>query len=98
MPVIDLCDMGIALAQIGNVCLQRGSGCPRCRGTGYYGRIGIFELLPYSPALKRLTSSEVSHETIIAAARKEGLLTLRERAVNKLLSGMTTYHEVLRVT
>jgi len=78
--------------------LYRGKGCIRCRGTGYRGRIGIFEVLPFSEDIKRLTSQNIDVESIRLHARKAGMVTLRENAVKKLLDGKTTYQEVLRVT
>ena len=80
------------------VLLRRGKGCRQCRGTGYYGRAAVFEVLPYTESLKRLTTAEADLEAIRAQARKEGLVTLRDNAVLKLLAGETTYQEVLRVT
>jgi general secretion pathway protein E len=55
-------------------------------------------VLPYSEALKKLTTPETDLEALTAQARKEGLVTLRENAVKKLLEGETTYQEVIRVT
>ena len=98
MTATELRDVGIALERNGSVSLRRGNGCPKCRGTGYYGRVGTFEVLPYSPSLRRLTVAEADYEAIYAAARKEGMNTLKESAIKKMLTGMTTYHEVLRMT
>jgi len=89
---------GIALPGEGEVRLKRGKGCHKCRGTGYYGRIAVFEVLPYTPAIRRLTTSETDHTAILNAAVKEGLGTLRNNAIKKMLNGITTYLEVLRVT
>ena len=80
------------------VSLKRGKGCRQCRGTGYYGRSAIFEVLPYTESLKRLTTADADLEAIRIRAREEGLVTLRDNAVQKLLAGETTYQEVLRVT
>ncbi len=78
--------------------LHHGKGCLRCRGTGYLGRTGIYEVLPYSTEIRRLTSTETDIEILKARAIKEGMTTLRENAVKKMIDGDTTYHEVLRVT
>jgi general secretion pathway protein E len=94
----ELAALGIHVDQTGAITLKRGKGCRDCRGTGYYGRSAVFEVLPYSEALKRLTTSESDLEAIRAQARKEGMVTLRDNAVQKLLAGETTYQEVLRVT
>ncbi len=80
------------------IILHRGKGCIRCRGTGYLGRIGIFEVLPYSESIRKLTSAQSDLEAIKHKARQEGMATLREDAVDKMLKGITTHEEVLRVT
>ena len=75
-----------------------GIGCGRCRGTGYHGRIGIFEVMPVSAEIRNLIHHNSSAQDIKKTARKEGMHTLRESAIAKLQSGMTTVEEVLRVT
>jgi general secretion pathway protein E len=86
------------MAQNGRIKLCRGKGCQRCRGTGYYGRTGIFEVIPYTESLKKLTTGIADLEVITSQAKKEGMVTLRENAKVKLLEGKTTYQEVQRVT
>ncbi len=98
MDADQLTALGVGMKGKGAVSLKRGKGCRQCRGTGYYGRSAVFEVLPYSEALKRLTTPEADLEAIRAQAKKEGLVTLRDNAVQKLLDGETTYQEVLRVT
>jgi len=95
---LELARMGIEVGKKGKVKLSRGAGCIRCRNTGYRGRIGIFEVLPYSESLKKMTTADTDIEKIKAQAREEGMATLRESAIRKLLEGITTYQEVLRVT
>lgn len=98
MDATELSSLGLDLEREGAVELCRGRGCLKCRGTGYFGRTGIFELLPFSEEIKRLTTSDADVAAIRAAAQKEGMATLRENAIRKLLEGKTTYQEVLRVT
>lgn len=98
MDVSELDEMGIRTRQKGSIDLVRGKGCQRCRGTGYLGRTGIHEILPYTEPIKRMTTSNTDLEGLTSRAKKEGMQTLRESAVDKLLSGITTYQEVLRVT
>ncbi len=95
---LELARMGIEVGKKGKVKLSRGTGCIRCRNTGYRGRIGIFEVLPYSESLKKMTTADTDIEKIKAQAKEEGMATLRESAIRKLLAGITTYQEVLRVT
>ena len=94
----DLADMGLHVGQSGSIEVFRGKGCQRCRGTGYRGRTGIHEVLPYSDAVKKLTVEQTNLELLRAQAVKEGMVTLRDNAIRKFLSGVTTYQEVLRVT
>ena len=94
-----LLSMGIDVGGKGkSVKLRRGKGCNKCRNTGYLGRDGIFEVMPYSDALKNLTRVETNSEEMQFVARREGMVTLRESAIQKMLKGRTTYQEVLRVT
>ncbi len=89
---------GILLPGDGEVELKRGKGCQKCRGTGYFGRSAVFEVMPYTPAIRRLTTAETDHALVLETAVKEGLATLRNNAIKKMLNGTTTYLEVLRVT
>jgi general secretion pathway protein E len=94
----DLAAMGIETKKADMLNLKRGGGCIRCRGTGYLGRIGIFEVLPLTENIKNLVLQESGADTIRQTACKEGMVTLRENAVKKMLDGETTYQEVIRVT
>jgi type IV pilus assembly protein PilB len=76
--------------------LFRGQGCSRCNGTGYYDRIGVFEVLTMSDEIKRLTINKASHAEIMAAACAVGMLPLRADAWTKISAGVTTVSEVLR--
>jgi general secretion pathway protein E len=98
MDLKELATLGLDLGREGSLDLQRGKGCLRCRGTGYFGRTGIYEVLPMTEAIKRHVVTEADADLIRDVARKEGMITLRENAVKKLKEGVTTYQEVLRVT
>jgi len=74
------------------------TGCHRCHQTGYCDRIGIFELLQVSDELRETIHHHPKHHTLTRIARKMGMTTLREDALRRLLLGMTTLEEVLRVT
>jgi type IV pilus assembly protein PilB len=73
-------------------------GCGRCNHSGYRGRIGIFSVMTLSERIKEMTVSQASEADIAAAAREEGMLTLREDGLAKVRSGKTSLEEVLRVT
>jgi general secretion pathway protein E len=98
MDSTELKSFGIDVNQAGPVRLHRGEGCIKCRGTGYSGRIGIFEVLTYTDQIRRLTKKDTDLESIRDQAFKDGMVGMRKNAVKKLLDGVTTYQEVLRVT
>lgn len=88
--------LGIARDEISQI--HRGTGCAHCGGTGYRGRIGLYELLLISDAIRHLINTGADASAIRQKAIEEGMLTLRKDALNKLVTGLTTVEEVLRVT
>ncbi len=94
----ELASLGLDLNRNGPVELHMGKGCVKCRGTGYLGRSGVYEVLPVTESIKRHITPESNVEALGDTAKKEGMITLRENAIKKLLDGETTYQEVLRVT
>jgi general secretion pathway protein E len=75
-----------------------GEGCSECRGTGFKGRTGIFEVLDFTENIKSLITDTVELDTLYDATRKEGLINLRQVAIRKMLEGVTAYEEVIAVT
>lgn len=73
-------------------------GCPRCQGTGYRGRIGIYELVPVDETMQQAVVSGATHLQLKAMARERGCRFLREDGLLKAWQGITTVDEVLRVT
>jgi general secretion pathway protein E len=98
MDAAELEDMGLAVERTGPLTLFRGSGCTKCRNTGYRGRTAVLEVLSYTDAIRKLTVPDADLEKLRTTARREGMKILRESAVEKMLSGVTTFQEVLRVT
>ncbi len=80
------------------VQLRKGAGCVVCRGTGFMGRSGVFEILDVTPPVRELISHGASAPQLVAAARAQGMRVLREAAVRKLAQGLTSFDEVLRMT
>ncbi len=76
----------------------RGTGCVRCRGTGYFGRTGVFEMLPVTPEVRDLISASAPLANIVERAKKAGMRTLREAGARKLAQGLTSFDEVMRMT
>ncbi|MBM3725812.1 MAG: type II secretion system protein GspE [Acidobacteria bacterium] len=76
----------------------RGAGCDRCFGSGYAGRVGIFEMMELNEDLRKLIMANADAGDLTAAARRNGMHTLREDGWLKVANGTTTPDEVLRVT
>jgi type IV pilus assembly protein PilB len=76
----------------------KGAGCPDCRGTGFRGRHGIFELMRMNEELRELVLERASDAKLLEAARRSGMATLREECLALVSAGETTLEEVLRVT
>jgi len=77
---------------------RKGKGCPECNNTGYRGRMGIFEMFLVDDDVRKLIYDKVPSTVLRARAREMGMRTLREDGARKVLAGMTTPEEVLRVT
>ncbi|MBP6798116.1 MAG: type II/IV secretion system protein [Luteimonas sp.] len=73
-------------------------GCPRCQGTGYRGRVGIYELVDVTPEMQELIIASATAEKMRALATAQGGRTLREDGLLKAMSGLTSVEEVVRVT
>lgn len=80
------------------VTVYYGEGCRECRGTGYRGRDGVFEVMEISDAVKEVMTDKVSLTALRDVAKSDGILTIRECAIRKMLEGITTYEEVVRIT
>jgi type IV pilus assembly protein PilB len=77
--------------------LYRGRGCENCNGTGYRGRTGVFELLAMNDRLRTLVVERTSASALRAAAQKNGMRPMWQDGVQKVLHGVTTVEELLRV-
>jgi type IV pilus assembly protein PilB len=81
----------------GKVKLYRGTGCSFCKNTGYYGRTSIYELIVLNEEIRSLIISKASSNVIKDAAIKKGMKTLKDNGMEKVMQGITTIKEVLRV-
>ncbi|MDD5957014.1 MAG: ATPase, T2SS/T4P/T4SS family [Lachnospiraceae bacterium] len=79
------------------ICVPHPGGCPKCNGTGYYGRIGIYEIMEMTSHLKQIVAKSLGTKELEEEARKEGLRTLRDNAAAYVLDGMTSISEMLKV-
>ncbi|MEI6326754.1 MAG: GspE/PulE family protein [Candidatus Roizmanbacteria bacterium] len=76
--------------------VYKGKGCKVCRNTGYVGRVGVFEVLIMSPAIQDLIAQRADSSIIAKQAIKEGMTTMFEDGISKVLEGLTTVEELLR--
>jgi type IV pilus assembly protein PilB len=80
-----------------DIAAYEAGGCPRCSGSGYKGRVGIYEIMPVSDEIRDLALHSASSDRIMETARAQGMRTLREDAFEKVKAGVTAVDEVLRV-
>ncbi len=90
--------LNLSQDQLVGANLMEGSGCRSCRMTGYRGRMGLFEVFNITEEVRLLINGDSSTPELRKRARELGMRTLREDGVRKVLAGMTTASEVLRVT
>ena len=99
VPEQALLDAGYSEADLdGSWTLFGPCGCDRCKGTGYKGRVGIYQVMPISEAMQRLILSGASALDLEAQAKIEGIKNLRESGLLKVKQGMTSLDEVLSTT
>ena len=91
-------DMGAAPEHTKKMKTFKGKGCAECNGSGYKGRIALYEVMPLSEGVKELVLNGASASELKKQAVKEGMKTLRMSGITKIWEGVTTIEEVLRVT
>jgi type IV pilus assembly protein PilB len=94
----ELLAAGITPEQAASANFMKGRGCNHCGGTGYRGRLGIFELMLMTSKIRELAFQGASTQDIRKAAVKGGMTTLYEDGIRKVLEGITTIEEVFRVS
>jgi type IV pilus assembly protein PilB len=95
-PEHDLARIGIQRKKEGTT-FHRGEGCPACDGTGYRGRTGVYEILPFTRQIRDLVVSNASETDIRQQAVASGMVTLARGALEKVEAGVTTLEEMYRV-
>ncbi|MGB3096656.1 MAG: ATPase, T2SS/T4P/T4SS family [Candidatus Deferrimicrobiaceae bacterium] len=93
----DLARVGLAQTKKGEISFFRGEGCKACGETGYRGRTGIFEILPFHQQMRDLVVSKGSETDIRQLAVAKGMVTLGQAALAKVKAGVTTLSELYRV-
>ncbi|MBN1756151.1 type IV-A pilus assembly ATPase PilB [bacterium] len=94
----ELEQLGLSTQEARNIKFYHGRGCPECSGTGYRGRTAVFEVMYLTKKIQRMIIEEASAIEIQNVARTEGMLTLREEAIEKLKVGITTVEQVIAET
>jgi type II secretory ATPase GspE/PulE/Tfp pilus assembly ATPase PilB-like protein len=98
VPVVAFRDYGFPAREADFIEIQRGAGCDRCAHTGFESRIGIFELLDVDETMRSLIVTNPDANVLRNTALQSGMRTLRDDGWTKVLAGLTTPDEVLRVT
>jgi len=93
-----LLDIGVPQDEVASMQCYRGAGCASCGGTGYKGRIAIYEVMPMTDAIRDAVLAGASGAEIKRVAIEEGMSTLRRGGLNKVKAGLTSIDEVLRIT
>ena len=78
--------------------IMKGKGCPACGGTGYKGRIALYEVMPMKEELKEMVIKGATSTDLKKAAIRLGMSSLRMSGLTKIKEGVTTIEEILRVT
>ncbi|HLP06774.1 MAG TPA: GspE/PulE family protein [Opitutaceae bacterium] len=95
---VELLALGASAEVAATANWRRGVGCPECLGSGYRGRLGIYEILAAGEELRRMIYDNVTAAQLRASARRLGMRTLREDGLRKTLAGWTTIGEILAHT
>jgi type IV pilus assembly protein PilB len=98
VPAKTLVEIGFTPEAVGTFKLYKGRGCGHCNGTGYRGRIGLYEVLEISEGIRDLIMVGATAIEIKRKSLEEGMLTLRMSGLEKIKQGITTIEEVLRET
>ena len=78
--------------------LKERCGCEVCGNTGYFGRIGVYEIMPITHRIRNLIAKRANADEITAEAQREGMSTLRQAAAKYVMSGVTSFSEMMKIT
>jgi type IV pilus assembly protein PilB len=98
IPPQALVELGVKPEDVGTFKCFRGTGCPSCGGSGYRGRIALYEVLPVSEEIRELVLASAPASEVKRKAIALGMKTLRDSGIGKLREGLTSFEELLRVT
>jgi type IV pilus assembly protein PilB len=94
----ELVDMGFSHDEIAGLEIYGPKGCPKCMGSGYKGRLGLFELMEVTEKVSKIISAEVPEDQLRKTALQEGMVTLRDAGLEKIRQGETSVEEILKKT
>jgi type IV pilus assembly protein PilB len=98
IPKQALIDAGVPPEDVDQFVCYKGAGCPNCNGTGYRGRVGIYQVMPMFEELREMILAGANTAEIKRESMRLGVKTMRQSALTKLKEGMTSLEEVLRCT
>jgi type IV pilus assembly protein PilB len=98
VPKQALIDAGVSPEEVDEFVCYKGEGCPACNGTGYKGRIGIYQVMPMFEEIRELVLAGANTAEIKRESMRLGIKTMRQSALTKLKEGATSFEEVLRST
>jgi type IV pilus assembly protein PilB len=98
IPPQALIELGASREEVGSFTCFHGTGCPNCSGSGYRGRIALYEVMPVTEEIREQILAGASANEIKRTAMGLGMKTLRQSGLTKLRAGLTTIEEVVRVT
>jgi type IV pilus assembly protein PilB len=93
-----LLDLGVREDELGTFKNYVGKGCPLCNGTGFRGRVALYEVMPMHEQVRELVLLGASAAEIKRESIRLGMLTLRRSGINKMIEGVTTVDEVIRAS
>ena len=94
----ELVELGFSPHEVSDLKIYGPKGCPECKGSGYRGRVGLFELMEVTENVANIISANVTEDQLRKTALLEGMVTLREAGLEKIRQGLTSIEEVLRRT
>ena len=94
----ELVELGFSPHEVSDLKIYGPKGCPECKGSGYRGRVGLFELMEVTENVANIISANVTEDQLRKTALLEGMVTLREAGLGKIRQGLTSIEEVLRRT
>jgi type IV pilus assembly protein PilB len=98
IPVPSLIAAGVPPEEAPGAVCYRGAGCSKCNGTGYKGRVGFYQVMPMLEPIRELVLNGANTADIKRESMRLGIKSMRQSGLTKMMEGVTSFEEVLRVT